>query len=376
MQVKEIISKNIISVSPDEMISQALAKMKKNKLNQLLVTNKTELYGMLELRRIVLRDIDPSHVKVSTIATNVPSIDANATIEALVEFLLKSGLRALPVTENGRLLGIVSEMDVMKVADRFVVKTNVAEISSPAIFVSKKDNVGSVKALMFNNNISRIPVLDRDNVIGIIDVLDLIKVLEGKEQMPARGGRLQEQGAKEKINVEKTPVDAVMRTPVILEGNQNISKIINLLRENEEVVIRQNGIVSVITPKDILELFAAAPQKQVFVQITGMQNESIEFKATIDKTVDEFVQKMGKMIDNIQFLFIHVDKMEKGGKHDMYSIRARFKVPFGLFVAHASGWKPSDVLQDLIKKLEKEVLKTHGRMEDKKRDRKQKYRYS
>lgn len=378
MQVKDIMVKNVVSVGPDDAVSQALAKMKRYKINQLLVANNNELYGMIELRRVATKDVNPAEIKVSNIATNVAVIDANASIESLVEMLLKSGLRALPVTEGGQLKGIVSETDIMNVAEHFVKGLNmkVSEIITPAIYVGKNDNIGTVKMLMLNNNISRVPVVEGDNIVGIIDALDMIRVLEGKEQMSARGGRLKEQGAKEKINVERTHAEAIMRSPTVIKGDQSISNVIGLLKKNEEVIVQHGETVGVITPKDILELFVASPKKQVFVQITGMQNESIEFKATMDKTVNEFVNKMGKMIENIEFLFLHVNKMEKGGKRDLYSIRARFKVPFGLFVAHASGWKPNDVIQDVMKKLEREVLKKHSKMEDIKRSRKQKYRYA
>ena len=376
MLVKDVMSKNVISIGPDESISQALSKIKKYRIHQLPVMSNGSLYGMLELKKIATRDLDVTTTKVATLATNVPQIDANASIESAVELLLGSGLRAIPVTEAGKVVGVISETDLMKNAKHLVKGLNlkVREITTPVEYVEKNSKIGSVKRIMRDNNVSRVPVVDKGKIVGIVGTLDMIRLLEGKERMPARGGRLQEMGAKEKLTIEETPVHTIMRSPVVVSADESINNVIDLLKESEEVVVSE--LLGIITPKDILELFTSVPKKQLYVQITGMQNESIEFQVTMDKAVEDFVKKMGKMIDRIEYFFIHVNKIEKGGRVDLYSIRVRFKVPFGLFVAHASGWKPLNVIQDVMKKVEKEVMKKHGKMEDVRRMRSQKNRFA
>jgi len=377
LKVSDIMAKNVISVSPDETISHAIAKMRKSNVHQLPVVNGGKLYGLLELRRIATKDVDPKTTKVYGLAVNVPTINADTDIIDAASLLLNVGLRALPVKDGNSVVGVVSETDIMKVAKQFVKGLNmkVREIITPAEYVEKGSRAGGVKRIMRDRNVSRVPIVDKGKIIGIIGTMDLIRLIEGKQRMPTRGGRLQEMGAKEKLTIEETPVETIMRAPVIVSGDTSISNAIDLLKENEEAVV-SNGIIGIITPKDIMELFASAPKKQLYVQITGMQKESIEFQVTMDKAVDEFVKKMGKMINNIEYFFIHVDKIEKGGRVDLYSIRVRFKVPFGFFVAHASGWKPLNVIQDVMRKLEREVLKKYGKMEDMRKRRRQRNRYA
>src|SRR3989344_184647 len=343
MLVKDLMSKNVVSVRPDEHISQAVAKMKK----------------------IVSREIDISSAKVENLATNVPNIDANASVESAAQLLLSSAARALPVTEAGSVVGVISESDLMRVAKQFVkgLNSNLQEILTPAIYLGKNDNFGSVKRLLFDKNISRVPVVDSGKVIGVVSTFEMLKVLRAGKTMEAHGGRTQEKGAKERLRLVETPVTAIMRPATALSGSKTISDAIELLKTNEELIVNYDGGFGVVTPKDIVELFAAAPKKEVYVQITGMHNESIEFKARMDIAVTEFVTKIAKIVRNIEYFVVHVDKMQKQGNKSKYSIRVRFKASEGFFVAHAWGWKPLDVIQEVFRNLESEILHKYGKVQ-------------
>ena len=371
MLVKDVMTKNVISIDPEEHVSKALGKMKKHKIHQLLVMSNNSLYGVLELKNIVSRDFDASSAKVSSFATNIPSIDANATLESAVQLILNSGAHAIPVTEGGASVGIISETDIIKVAKQFVKGLNqfAKEIATPAEYLTKDDNYGRLRRLMIDKNISRVPIVDGSKITGIVGTLEMINIIESKERMSARGGQLQEQGSKEKLRLEETKVNAIMRQPVIVSGEKTINDVIDILKASEDVIVQTEAGFGVITSKDILELFASVPKKQLYVQITGMHDESVEFKVKMGASLNEFVQKMGRMVDRIEYLVIHVEKMHKQGPKEKYSIRARFKTPLGLFISHAWGWKPLDAIQEVFKNLEREVTNKYGhvRAEAKKR---------
>jgi CBS domain-containing protein len=365
MKVEDIMIKDLRYVSSGDYISKALGMMKSNRIHQLLVIDDNKLSGILELRKIVTKDMDPKITKVRTLMSNSPVLKKHENIEKCAELLLSSGFRAIPVVDKGKVVGIISETDIITFADDFIdTNKDASEISSKCIYAEKTDNMGKIRKLMLEKNISRIPIVDKERVIGVVETLDLIKLLEGTERMDARGGKLKEAGSKEKIGINAMPAESLMSQPVVVSGGKNIKDIVNLLQKYEEVII-QNGNTCIVTPKDILEMIVSKPKKGVYVQITGMQQESAEFQARTDKTVEEFVQKMGRMIKNIDYLFIHVERMTKGGKVK-YSIRIRFMTPVGMFISHAWGWHPIDVMQASFNKLQKEIMKKHGKMEKRK----------
>ena len=359
MLVKDVMTKGVVSIEPDENISRALSKMKKHMVHQLPVMSSNSLYGMLELKKIVSRDFDSTTTKVSNFATNTPIIDANASLESAVQLLLDSGSHAIPVTEAGINVGIISETDLIKVAKQFVKGLNqlAREIATPAEYLTKKDNYGHLKHLMLEKNISRVPIMDGNKIIGIVGTLEMIGVIEGKERMSSGG---QDHGSKEKLRLEETKANVIMRPAVVVPGEKTVNDVIDFLKSSEDVIVQTDDGFGVITAKDIIELFASMPKEQLYVQITGMHDESIEFKVKMDTALGEFVQKMGKSVDHIEYLVIHVDKMHKQGPKEKYSIRARFKTPLGLFIAHSWGWKPVDVVQEVFKTLEREVTNKYG----------------
>jgi CBS domain-containing protein len=338
--------------------------MKNNKIHQLLVLDGKTLSGIVELKDLVTKEINPKITKVHNYVTKTPIISPKDDVEKAIELLLNSGNRALPVADKGSVVGIISETDIIKHINSGL--NNPAKgLSAKCECVDKTDTIGKVKKIMQEKNISRIPVLDEGKVIGIVDTMDLIRVFSAEDGLRVRN---QDIASKEKLHIDGITVNNIMSPVNVLGKDATIGDVVNVLKNSEGAVI-ENGDVCIITPKDILELFVPKPKRGVYVQITGMRGEGAEFQNRMDKRVEEFVQKMGRMVKNIDYLFIHVEKMNIAGTRAKYSIRARFRTPFGMFVAHAWGWKPLDVIQIVFNKLETEITRKNEKRRDMKMER-------
>ena len=372
MKAKELMSRNVMSVAADEALSKALSRMKSGRVHQLVVTEGGKLAGMLELKAVISKDIDLASAKAGGLARSVPYASPEDDESALAEKLLGSGMRALPVVSGGEVVGIISETDIMKTAAKFIGKgVKLCNIMTPCVYVSKGEKAAKVRSLMLDTNVSRVPVMEGDDVAGVVGTLDLIKVMEARAGQESRGGRTTERGATEKSSAWNISAESVMSRAAVLPGDATIADVIPLLRKNEEVVVK-NGEIGIIIPKDVMELLVKSKKEGTYVQITGMQDEDIAFKAKMDSAVQEFVQKYTRMTDNIEYLYAHVEKHHKQGKKQKYSIRLRFKVPFGFFVSHSWGWRPIDVIQDAFKNLEREIMKKYGKLQEHEKEKKSK----
>jgi len=317
------------------------------------------------LKTIVTKDLDPTTAKIQHYITKTPTVGPKDDIEKTIELLLNSGSRALPVIDKDGVVGVISETDIIKHAEESGLNNPAKGLATKCIYAQKSDNVGKVKNIMAENNVSRLPIMDDGKVVGIIDTLDLIKVFGAMERMESRG---KDSGSKDKLHLEGVSVETIMSKSNPLNRDAKVGDVIDLLKTQEGVVIETDD-VCIITPKDVLEMFVSVPKKGVFVQVTGLHKENEEFKTLLDRETDNFVQKVGKMVDNLEYLFIHIDRMEKGGKRVKYSVRTRFKTPFGLFVSHAWGWNPINVAQESLKKLEREFMKKYGKLQQRGRKR-------
>jgi CBS domain-containing protein len=109
---------------------------------------------------------------VETIAADAPVFDA-------VRRLGEKRIGALPVLEQGRIAGIMSERDVIyclrdhgpEVLDWPVSRV----MSSPAITASSDTDVLVALALMTQKRIRHLPVVEREQIVGIVSIGDLVK---------------------------------------------------------------------------------------------------------------------------------------------------------------------------------------------------------
>jgi CBS domain-containing protein len=110
--------------------------------------------------------------------TKVWSISPNASVFEAVQMMTDKNVGALLVTENGKLVGIVSERDYTR---KVVVKgkasktTLVKEIlSSQVIHVTPSHTVEECMRLMTDHHFRHLPVLDGDEIAGIVSIGDLV----------------------------------------------------------------------------------------------------------------------------------------------------------------------------------------------------------
>ena len=106
------------------------------------------------------------------------SISPDATVFEAILMMAEKNVGALLVTENNKLVGIISERDYSR---KVIVKgkasktTAVKEIlSSQVIHVSPSHTVEECMRLMTDHHFRHLPVLDGDKIAGIISIGDLV----------------------------------------------------------------------------------------------------------------------------------------------------------------------------------------------------------
>lgn len=106
------------------------------------------------------------------------SISPDATVFEAVQLMADKNVGAVLVTENGQLVGIISERDyTRKVAlkGKASKTTAVKEVlSSNVIHVSPSHTVEECLRLMTDHRIRHLPVLEGGNVVGIVSIGDLV----------------------------------------------------------------------------------------------------------------------------------------------------------------------------------------------------------
>ena len=112
------------------------------------------------------------HQQVHTISPDSMVLDA-------LRLMAEKNIGALPVVENGRVVGVVSERDYarkMVLKGRSSVGTPVSAImSAPVITVSSQQSVEACMGIMTDSHLRHLPVVEDGQLLGLLSIGDLVK---------------------------------------------------------------------------------------------------------------------------------------------------------------------------------------------------------
>jgi CBS domain-containing protein len=140
----------------------------------------------------------------------VVTVTAGTTVKCAANLLVSHGFTALPVVdEDGRLIGIVTEADLVR--DRFprdprycsacegllgvdgasrVLTSTVGEVmTTPVVGMGAGTDVVDLVSAMLEEPVRSMPIVDGSTVIGIVTRRDLLRTLVRDDQAVATGVR-------------------------------------------------------------------------------------------------------------------------------------------------------------------------------------------
>lgn len=122
------------------------------------------------------------------------TLGPDVTASAALAFLDKRNVRRVPVVKDGKLVGIVTKSDLLGSGKNHSVHgvTTIANVMTEKPFtVHQNDTLETAAQLMLENKISGVPVLEEGRVVGIITESDLFRALCGMLGIGERGARVQ-----------------------------------------------------------------------------------------------------------------------------------------------------------------------------------------
>ncbi len=112
-------------------------------------------------------------------STDVVTISPDATLKQVANLLNEKRIGALPVASDGKLIGIISERDIVRIcagAESNPLETLVkAAMSTNLEIASLKDTIDMALARMTDRRIRHLPVVEGEKLVGIVSIGDLVK---------------------------------------------------------------------------------------------------------------------------------------------------------------------------------------------------------
>ena len=125
--IDAIMSTNLITVTPSATLAEARTLMHKHRIHHIPVVEGDKLIGLVTLTNVLsatdsfLRD-DSSRIHANEIGikdamvTDVATVDVNASLRHAALFLERHKIGCLPVLDDDKLVGIITDTDFVAVA--------------------------------------------------------------------------------------------------------------------------------------------------------------------------------------------------------------------------------------------------------------------
>ena len=260
MQIKNLMSEDLITVDKDQNLSDALKLLRKHNVSRLPVTNNKKLVGIISERDIANKlgsskyeSMPASRLHISSVMVkDVLTVPQTMQLEEVAKLMLDNGIGSVPVMDDEKMIGIVSKADFVTLANGIAFdKITVKEIMSNGVTsVSPTERLIHARRLMLESHVGRLPVIDEEQLVGMITSKDLMRAfIDFRKKVPEKY---------QKSQIKEVLIEDIMSTnPTYVTKDMSITEVSKLIMEtgyNGLPVVEDNHVVGIITQTDILKL--------------------------------------------------------------------------------------------------------------------------
>lgn len=148
VKVKEIMKKYVITIDPEATIADVSRIMTNNKVGSLVIMKGNKPVGIVtdsDIVTVVAEGKDPKRVRVKDLEMGKRSFitaSPDDTMLHVIKLMVKNGIKRVPIIENGKLEGIVSDKEILLVSPELIevlserLKARVGMVAKPSQVIS------------------------------------------------------------------------------------------------------------------------------------------------------------------------------------------------------------------------------------------------
>ena len=250
MRVADVMSKDVVTATPEDTLLAVAQQMLTQSISCVVVTHQARVVGILtekdmldfvaggdtDFRRVAVSERMSS--PVDTIAAEASLLEADRMMETLC-------VRRLPVVENGRLAGIVTQTDITRALISLNSLGGVSDIMTRHVATVSIDATAMEAARMMScANFSCLIVTREEKIVGILTEKDLLKRVIAPQKDPTQIRVL---------DVMSLPVVTIPPNCSILDASRKMET----MHFHRLLVSDGKGICGLVTQTDIMRAVCA-----------------------------------------------------------------------------------------------------------------------
>ena len=118
--------------------------------------------------------------------SEVKSVSPDTDTKDAIKLMAKNGISSLLVIENNQVIGIFSDKDFsckVVAEDRLTQDIPISEVmTTPVCAVRPEQKIEDAMSIMTDKRIRHLPVMDGDELIGLVSIGDLVKSIIKDQQ--------------------------------------------------------------------------------------------------------------------------------------------------------------------------------------------------
>ena len=360
MKVSEIMTKDVVSVGPDESVQRTISLMEAQNIKEIPVVENTKMIGMVRFEDIITITKASPNMKIKNKMIQPPSLKPTAESSEAIDLILNTGIEAIPIlNQYGKIVGIVSDYDIInhEMGNNLfnqpvgrVMRTNIPSCS-------ENSTISDVRKIMDFNKVDRVPIVDEDNkFLGIVLQIDLLRRFYITSDT---GGKKDMKKGIEKVM--SFPIKGIMRdigNKIRLTDKISDALILMLSENLKGIVIlnHEDRPAGLLLRRDILSLLSEEGKEGFVINLSGAKLKDFENQKIIS-LVSEKISKMYKMDQKIKEIKIHLKEV-----HGSEESEGKYEVNMHILGLHKAiqtsgvGFDPSLIIDDLLGNIER-ILK-------------------
>jgi PAS domain S-box-containing protein len=191
LSVADVMSKEVATISSEEIVMSAAKIMSDKKISCLVIMDSGNVAGIVTetdvLRKVGDKSENLYQTKLGQIMSSpVESTTCDVSVLKASKIMSQKRIKRLPVMEAGRLVGIITQTDLVRALTSYGLWRDVSEIMSRNVAgVQKDSSVAEAAEIMTSRGISCILVMDGDEVAGVLTEKDLLGRVVAVQKDPA-----------------------------------------------------------------------------------------------------------------------------------------------------------------------------------------------
>jgi len=244
LNVGDVMSKEVATICPDEIVISAAKIMSDNKISCLVVMDQGNIAGIITetdmLRRVGNKGKDIYRTKLSQIMSSpVESVSSDLSVLEASKIMGIKHIKRLPIMDDGKLVGIITQTDLVRALTSYGLWRDISEIMTRNIAgIQIHASVAEAAEIMTSRKISCIVVMNGDNVAGVLTEKDLLGRVVALQRDPFNT-RMEE--------VMSFPVTSIPSTFSVFSA----SKVMEEMNIRRLVIMKDKRLCGIVTQTDI-----------------------------------------------------------------------------------------------------------------------------